>query len=219
MAALPRQLTPLQPVIQEFYPGYFAAVMATGILAVAFYQIAWTDVAAALFRAAQLAYLVCWTISIARAIWFLPQLRRDFTHHASSPGFLTMVAATCVLGSDYVVLRNDPATAMVLWIAAIVLWAALMYGFLGAVITMYSASICARASDGAALLARPLERLHRYRGPCVARCHDRLGAVSDHASRLSNLTRSAPKCDRSVGICPSPDTEPRSAQHRFLTSH
>lgn len=134
MTASNRLRVSAQRVVRGFYPGYFAAVMATGVLSIAFYQIASDELALVLFRAAQLAFLCCWIATACRAAWFLPELWRDFTHHASGPGFLTTVAATGVLGSEYVLLRGNPAAGMALWIVAAALWVVLMYGFLGAVI-------------------------------------------------------------------------------------
>ena len=54
-------------------------------------------------------------------------MRADFSHHGRAVGFFTTVAATCVLGSQCLVVGGSVTAALALWIAGIVLWAVLIY--------------------------------------------------------------------------------------------
>jgi tellurite resistance protein TehA-like permease len=55
-------------------------------------------------------------------------VRADLSHHGRAVGFFTTVAATCVLGSQCLVIGHSPTAACALWCAGIVLWAILIYG-------------------------------------------------------------------------------------------
>jgi tellurite resistance protein TehA-like permease len=51
----------------------------------------------------------------------------DVSHHGRAPGFFTTVAATCVLGSQALLIGGAWRPAAALWVAGIVLWAAVTY--------------------------------------------------------------------------------------------
>lgn len=119
--------------VRDLFPGYFAFVMATGILSIVFHQWNHDQWAWLLFRVAQAAYLLLWLLTAARLTWFFPRFRADFGDHARAPGFFTIVAATSVLGTQYAVLARDSDTAILLWILGLVLWAVIMYAFFTAV--------------------------------------------------------------------------------------
>src|SRR5207344_1660978 len=56
------------------------------------------------------------------------RVRADLSHHGRAVGFFTTVAATCVLGSQCLLIGESLTAASVLWCAGIVLWAILIYG-------------------------------------------------------------------------------------------
>jgi tellurite resistance protein TehA-like permease len=142
----------VQRAVRAFYPGYFAAVMATGVLSIALWQRGDDTLAAALFHVTQAAYVLCWLLTAARAIWFRHALAADFIHHATSPSFLTAVAATCVLGSQYVLLDGARSVGAGLWIFAVIQWFVLLYGFLGAVMIGVAKPSLERGISGAWLV-------------------------------------------------------------------
>ncbi|GAC57603.1 hypothetical protein GOHSU_22_00630 [Gordonia hirsuta DSM 44140 = NBRC 16056] len=80
-------------------PGYFALVMATGIISIGLKTTAWHRLSAVLLVIATLAYLVLIVLTVVRAVRFRAALRADFGDPSRSFGFFTFVAATCVLGS------------------------------------------------------------------------------------------------------------------------
>ncbi|HEX9076628.1 MAG TPA: tellurite resistance/C4-dicarboxylate transporter family protein, partial [Anaerolineae bacterium] len=123
----------LTPVIAGLYPGYFAFVMATGIISIAAYLLEMPPVAWVLFGITQVAFVVLWILTLARLIFFFPRFIADLTDHARGPGFFTLVAGTSVLGRQYILLAGDETTALVLWFLAALLWVVLMYSFFAAV--------------------------------------------------------------------------------------
>ena len=109
------------------HPAYFALVMATGIVSLASELLGLHAIALALFALNLGFYPLLWILSIARVIRHRDRVRSDFVHHGRAVGFFTTVAATCVLGSQCLVIAASVTAAMALWIAGIVLWASLIY--------------------------------------------------------------------------------------------
>ncbi len=120
-------LSALRDAAQSLSPAYFAMVMATGIVSLAAYLLDMPGVADALFRLNVAAYVVIWLLTALRAAWFPRDLWRDLIDHRQGPGFFTSVAASGVLGSQFVLLANDFAIAKLLWLLALTLWTGLTY--------------------------------------------------------------------------------------------
>jgi len=79
------------------------------------------------------AYAVLSTLLLLRLIRFFPRIKADLTDHARGPGFFTVVAGTCVLGTELVIVLGQYTVAVFLWIIGLLLWALIMYAFLTAV--------------------------------------------------------------------------------------
>jgi tellurite resistance protein TehA-like permease len=109
------------------HPAYFALVMATGIVSLASELLGLHAIAVALFALNLGFYPLLWILSIVRLISYRDRVRADFVHHGRAVGFFTTVAATCVLGSQCLVIAENVTAAIALWIAGIVLWASLVY--------------------------------------------------------------------------------------------
>ncbi|HEY5951390.1 MAG TPA: tellurite resistance/C4-dicarboxylate transporter family protein [Kofleriaceae bacterium] len=109
------------------HPAYFALVMATGIVSLACELLGLHGFAVTLFALNLGFYPVLWILSIVRVIRYRDRVRADFVHHGRAVGFFTTVAATCVLGSQCLVIGHNVTAAIALWIAGIVLWAGLVY--------------------------------------------------------------------------------------------
>ena len=109
------------------HPAYFALVMATGIVSLAAHLTGLTGVARALFFINLIAYPSLWTLTIARVIRHPARVAADVSHHGRTVGFFTIVAATSVLGSQCLIVGGAFRPAVVLWCAAIALWALLTY--------------------------------------------------------------------------------------------
>ncbi|HZT57761.1 MAG TPA: tellurite resistance/C4-dicarboxylate transporter family protein [Pyrinomonadaceae bacterium] len=111
------------------FPGYFALVMATGIVSIAAYLLALTVVAWALVFVNVAAYAILWALLAVRLVRFFPRVRADLNDHARGPGFFTVVAGTCVLGSQLLIVAGRDGVALALWLAGALLWAVVMYAF------------------------------------------------------------------------------------------
>jgi tellurite resistance protein TehA-like permease len=109
------------------HPAYFALVMATGIVSLACELVGFHAIAVALFLANLVFYPALWILTVARVIRHRDRVRDDLRHHGRAVGFFTIVAATCVLGSQCLLVAGSFAAASALWIAGIALWALLIY--------------------------------------------------------------------------------------------
>lgn len=120
--------------VAGLFPGYFALVMATGIIAVGaeLEDLPW--LADVLFVVAAVGYVVLLLLTIARLVTHPRLLAADLTSHARGFSFLTVVAATNVLGSAAAVVHGWWDLAWVLWWVGVVVWPILLYAALIAVV-------------------------------------------------------------------------------------
>jgi tellurite resistance protein TehA-like permease len=118
--------------LATMHPAYFALVMATGIVSIACQLLDFRAVAVALFALNAACFVVLWTLTVLRISWFRDEVIADFLHHARAVGFFTVAAATCVLGSQSLVVAGAWHIAAWLWLCGIVLWAGLTYAVFGA---------------------------------------------------------------------------------------
>jgi tellurite resistance protein TehA-like permease len=109
-------------------PAYFGMVMATGIVSLAAHMSGLQRLALALFGLNIPVYGVLWLLNLARMIRHPRRFFGDMTDHLRGPGFFTMVAASSVLGSQFLILANNYRAGALLWAVAVVLWLGLTYG-------------------------------------------------------------------------------------------
>jgi tellurite resistance protein TehA-like permease len=136
-AALPGAATVAQPPVAgglaTMHPAYFGMVMATGIVSLAAnslvdqWGVALRWIAQGLFYANIAVYFVLWGLLILRLVRHRDRVQADLMHHGRSVGFFTLVAATCVLGSQVLLIGGNSTIAWALWLAGLVLWAAVTY--------------------------------------------------------------------------------------------
>ena len=117
----------------DLFPGYFALVMATGIISVACFLLEMRTISIVLLVINIVAYIVLWLLLLSRLLFFFPRVKADIQDHVRGPGFFTVVAGTCVLGSALLIVADQYRPAMVLWFAGVSLWIVIMYTFLTAV--------------------------------------------------------------------------------------
>jgi tellurite resistance protein TehA-like permease len=108
-------------------------IMATGIISTAAYLLEMDAIAWALLVINVIAYGTLWILTLARLIWYFPQVLADLTNHSRAPGFFTLVAGTCVLGSQLIIVVGNYLLAMGLWLLGLLLWVVVMYAFFTAV--------------------------------------------------------------------------------------
>jgi tellurite resistance protein TehA-like permease len=135
------------------FPGYFALVMATGIVSIAASLLGMAWIAYGLLVVNAVAYVVLWLLTLWRLAAFFPRVLADLRSHARGPGFFTLVAGTCVLGTEILLLTGQPSIAWGLWLIGIGLWLLIMYSFLGAVMTAESKPGLDKGLNGAWLVA------------------------------------------------------------------
>ncbi len=117
----------LRRVTADLSPAYFAMVMATGIVSTAAYLLGMAWLALGLFAVNVVAYCVLWILYVARAIEHPGRMVADLFHHTHGAGFFTTVAATCVLGAQFILLLGDYRAASALWVLGLVLWVGVTY--------------------------------------------------------------------------------------------
>ncbi|MBZ0203686.1 MAG: tellurite resistance/C4-dicarboxylate transporter family protein [Ignavibacteria bacterium] len=113
--------------IKALSPSYFAMVMATGIVSIAAHLLDIKIAALVLFWLNILTYIIIWFLFIVRIIRYRKEVIDDIVNHTRSTGFFTSVAATCVLGSQFILIYENYFIATILWLIGIVLWICLMY--------------------------------------------------------------------------------------------
>ncbi len=134
---MPRVPTPTAsspPVgLAAMHPASFGMVMATGIVSIAAHLLASVSgeslewVARALLFVNVAAYIALWLLTIARVVRHREGVVADFMHHGRCVGFFTLVAATCVLGSQLLIILHAWTIAWALWLLGCALWAGLTY--------------------------------------------------------------------------------------------
>jgi len=90
---------PVRDAVRSLNPGYFALVMATGIVSVGMVAHGQRAVSVLLLWLAGIGYAVLVVLSGWRLASFHPDIAADFTDPARGFGFLTFVAGTDVLGT------------------------------------------------------------------------------------------------------------------------
>ena len=103
--------------------------MATGIISIATHMLEMGSLAWGLLALSLIAYLVLWLLLLIRLIRFFSRVKADITDHVRGPGFFTVVAGTCVLGSQLVIVAGQYVAAGILWLLGLLLWVLIMYTF------------------------------------------------------------------------------------------
>ena len=112
------------------HPAYFAMVMATGIVSIACQLLELRLIGRVFFWLNIPFYVALWALTFVRCIRYPKRVLADFLHHGRSVGFFTIVAGTCVLGTQFLIIGGLWSIAALLWCLGIVLWAILTYGII-----------------------------------------------------------------------------------------
>ncbi len=143
----------LRAAVRDLSPAYFAMVMATGIVSLAADTFDMGVVARVLFAANVAIFLVLALLTGLRLAWFPKAVLADLADHQRGPGFFTLVAGSCVLGSQFIQLAGDYRVASILCGAASVLWVGLVYGIFTALSVKQNKPALAEGINGGWLLA------------------------------------------------------------------
>jgi len=133
--------------------GSFAFVMATGILSIATGLVGWIWLSQALFALNVAAFPTLLLLLLMRVARNPAAIAGDLADDRQAPAMLTIVAGTCVLGSEIALSGAHRTVAAGFWAAAAILWVGLLYAIAGAMTIRPTKFQIARRIDGAWLLA------------------------------------------------------------------
>lgn len=139
--------------IASLFPGYFALVMATGILSISAHLLGMAVVAWPLVFVNISAYVILAVLLLIRIVRYFPRVVADLGDHVRGPGFFTVVAGTCVLGSQLLIVTGQSQVAAVLWFVGLGLWVLIMYAFFTAITIKENKPELVKGINGAWLIA------------------------------------------------------------------
>lgn len=116
----------VREAVRTLNPGYFALVMASGIVSIAMYHQQQIQLSVLLLWVAVVAYLVLLVITTVRIIAFHSDFRADLSDSSRAFGLFTFVAATNVLGARLVI-DGRSTVAFVLLMVGSLAWLVLGY--------------------------------------------------------------------------------------------
>ena len=115
-------MNPITNSIKGLHPAYFAMVMSTGIISIASKLLGFTGIAYGLFYINIVAYAIILPFQIIRVFVYWDNLYKDLCNPKLSLVFFTTVAATNVLGAQFITIVNQPEVAKIFWYFGIFLW-------------------------------------------------------------------------------------------------
>ncbi len=148
----PSLLSTLDQATIHLFPGYFAMVMATGAVAIASHLLGMAWIAVPLVWINSAFYLVLVTLTLTRLLRHTRAFIDDMRDHARGPGFFTIIAGTCILASQYVIIVDEDRIGFLLWLLAAVLWLVITYWFFVAVVVRPRKPTLEKGVNGAWLL-------------------------------------------------------------------
>ena len=139
--------------VKNFHPAYFAMVMATGIVSLAFEAMGFSIIAKALFVLNLVIYLALCTVLVARMAFFLPNLKADFLTLRGAWLFLTFVVGTNTIGMQLFVFEHATVLAASLWLVALIGWFVCIYSIVFNLVSARSKPIHEIVSGATLLVA------------------------------------------------------------------
>lgn len=149
----PESTSILSDFAVDLFPGYFALVMATGVVSIACKLLDFPVIPMFLLAVNCLCYAVLVLLTGLRAAKFPAHLVEDLRNHQRAPGFFTLVAGTCVLGTQIVAIAGVRDIGFVFWWGGVALWGFVMYAFFTAVMIRVNKPSLAAGINGAWLIA------------------------------------------------------------------
>ena len=127
--------------------------MATAALSLAAHLQGLTTLARVLGGLNVALYLVFWALTALRVARHAREVRNDLTDHLKSPGFFTLVAGTCTLGSQLLIQNQLVPVAWWLWGLGALLWLVFTYAIFAALTLKTVKPTLAHGISGSWLLA------------------------------------------------------------------
>ncbi|WP_374576934.1 tellurite resistance/C4-dicarboxylate transporter family protein [Phenylobacterium sp.] len=143
----------LRPRLADLSPAYFGLVMATGIVSLAALMMGHSSISRGLFYLNVVQYAVLCVLYVLRA-WRHPRrFFGDMVGHLTGPGYFTMVAGTCILASQFLILDDNIVVGETLWLLAAILWLCLTYTIFTALTVRHEKPTLDKGISGSWLLA------------------------------------------------------------------
>lgn len=142
----------LQRQSRHLYPGYFAMVMATGALSLSLWYLDVPLAAEVLLYFNVFIFVLLLVLNGVRLLFNTNDFVQDLNDNGKGPGFFTLIAASGVLGSQFVIIKNMAETGFVFWVAALIIWLILMYTFFTLIIIKKAKPLVDESVNGGWLL-------------------------------------------------------------------
>ncbi|CEA02930.1 putative membrane proteinc/MT1776 [Jeotgalicoccus saudimassiliensis] len=142
----------LQRQSRHLYPGYFAMVMATGALSLSLWYLDIPLAAEMLLYFNVFVYLLLLVLNGVRLMFNTRDFLQDLNDNGKGPGFFTLIAASGVLGSQFVIIKDMFTAGVIFWYAAFIVWIILMYTFFTLIIIKKSKPLADESVNGGWLL-------------------------------------------------------------------
>jgi tellurite resistance protein TehA-like permease len=113
--------------LKNLHPAYFAMVMSTGIVSIACQLLGYGTFAKVLLWLTLPLFAILIGLNLLRLVRFPRAFLADWSDHQRGVGFFTIVASTCVVGTQHVTLRSALGLGRGLWWVGLALWCGCMY--------------------------------------------------------------------------------------------
>jgi tellurite resistance protein TehA-like permease len=142
----------ISKTVQNLFPGYFALVMATGIISIAAHLLGFATIAIILFWTNIVFVIVLTVFFFGRIIFFFPSIKNDFQDYQKAPGFFTFVAAICIVGNQLLLFFHLQQLVFNLLALAIVSWMVIIYSFFVSITTSHNKQPLEKGINGSWLI-------------------------------------------------------------------
>ena len=139
--------------ISRLSPGSFSIVMATGIVSISAHFMGHDFFAKTLFLLNTAIYAILFTLNLSRMFRFRRDILPELLDHCRGPGFFTIIAGSTVLGSQFILIQDEPEIALLLWSFGLFLWFISTYFIFAALTVKARKPSLERGINGGWLLA------------------------------------------------------------------
>lgn len=119
----------LKERIACFYPGYFSLVMATGIISIGAHLLHMEMLGLILLWLNFIFFGVLLVVFFVRLFLCFPVVAGEFVDHQKGPAHFTLIAGTCIVGNQAIVIIHQPLLAEMLLVFAAICWVVFIYAF------------------------------------------------------------------------------------------
>ncbi|WP_051285067.1 tellurite resistance/C4-dicarboxylate transporter family protein [Aequorivita capsosiphonis] len=118
---------PFHETIAFFPPGYFSLVMATGIVSIAAHFFEYQIFAKTTLYINLVSFIILSAILIIRLLFFKREVINDFYKNNRNMGFLSIPAACCIMGSQFVLIVTNDSVGIFFFVIGLISWVFLIY--------------------------------------------------------------------------------------------